>query len=160
MHIIVARTDGHYAAAIALFEEYAMGLGIDLQFQNFQAELEMLPQKYGPPKGELWLVQDGEDFVGCAALWQLDENTCELKRMFVKPAYRGQRLGEKLMDIALATARGMAYHYMKLDSLRRLTAAVNLYRRYGFEEIAPYNFNPEADVVYFEKNLRMQDKES
>jgi GNAT superfamily N-acetyltransferase len=153
MQIIVARTSEHYLAAIELFKEYAEGLGIDLQFQKFDQELQILPTMYGPPTGELWLVQAGAYFIGCAALRKLDEQTCELKRMFVQPAYRGLRLGEQLMEIALKTAQDIGYHSMKLDSLRRLKPAVKLYSRYGFEEIAPYNYNPEADVVYFEKNL-------
>lgn len=153
MTIIVARTSEHYLAAVELFKEYADGLGIDLQFQKFDNELQILPVMYGPPTGELWLVQKENRFVGCTALRQLDPQTCELKRMFVQPAYRGLHLGEQLMNTALVTARGLGYHSMKLDSLRRLEPAVQLYRRYGFEEIAPYNYNPEADVVYFEKNL-------
>lgn len=151
--IIVARTSEHYLAAIELFKEYAQGLGIDLQFQKFDNELQILPSMYGPPMGELWLIQDQEKFVACTALRQLDKNTCELKRMFVQPAYRGQHLGEQLLEIALNTAQEIGYQSMKLDSLRRLVPAVNLYLRYGFEEIAPYNYNPEADVVYFEKKL-------
>jgi putative acetyltransferase len=153
MQIIVARTSEHYLAAIELFKEYAERLGIDLQFQKFDQELQILPTMYGPPTGELWLVQDGERFVGCTALRKLDELACELKRMFVQPTYRGLNLGEQLMDEALKTAIDMGYQFMKLDSLRRLEPAVKLYCRYGFEEIAPYNYNPEADVVYFEKNL-------
>ena len=153
MQIIVARTSEHYLAAIELFKEYAEGLGIDLQFQKFDRELQILSTMYGPPTGELWLVQDGEYFIGCTALRKLDEQTCELKRMFVQPAYRGLRLGEQLMEVALKTAQEQGYQFMKLDSLRRLEPAVRLYLRYGFGEIAPYNYNPEADVVYFEKNL-------
>jgi putative acetyltransferase len=155
MQIIVARTSEHYLAAIELFKEYAEGLGIDLQFQKFDNELQVLPAMYGPPAGELWLVQDGEYFIGCAALRKLDEPTCELKRMFVQPTYRGLRLGEQLMEVALKTAQELGYQFMKLDSLRRLEPAVKLYLRYGFNEIAPYNYNPEADVVYFEKSLRL-----
>ena len=153
MQITVARTSEHYLAAIGLFKEYAEGLGIDLTFQKFDNELQILPSMYGPPAGELWLVQDGDHFIGCAALRQLNVHTCELKRMFIRPAYRGLHLGRKLMEIALVTAHELGYHFMKLDSLRRLEPAVKLYLSYGFEEIAPYNYNPEADVVYFEKKL-------
>lgn len=153
MQIIVARTAEHFNAAVMLFKEYASGLGIDLQFQKFDDELQILPVMYGPPTGELWLIQFDEQFVGCAALRRLDEHTCELKRMFIQPAYRRRRLGEQLMDMALLTARALGYSSMKLDSLRRLEPAVKLYLRYGFTEIPPYNYNPEEDVVYFEKNL-------
>ncbi|WP_428665372.1 GNAT family N-acetyltransferase [Runella sp.] len=153
MEIIVARTSEHYSAAVELFKEYALGLGIDLQFQKFDNELQILPTMYGPPTGELWLVQSNDKFVGCTALRQLDKQTCELKRMFIQPAYRGRRLGEQLMDTALTTARDLGYEYMKLDSLRRLEPAVKLYLRYGFTQILPYNYNPEVDVVYFERSL-------
>ncbi|MBN8824272.1 MULTISPECIES: GNAT family N-acetyltransferase [unclassified Spirosoma] len=153
MQITVARTPEQYLAAIELFKEYALGLGIDLQFQNFDKELQILPSMYGPPKGELWLLGDANRWVGCAALRQLDEKTCELKRMYIQPGYRGQGWADSLMDTALATAQNLGYEWMKLDSLRRLTPALKLYVRYGFTEIAPYNYNPEADVVYFEKHL-------
>lgn len=153
MQIIVARTPEQYQAAVFLFKEYAQGLGIDLQFQQFDQELQVIPTRYGPPQGELWLVQDGDQWIGCAALKQLDEQTCELKRMYIQPAYRGQGLGDQLMELALAAGRVLGYQVMKLDSLRRLTPALKLYQRFGFDETAPYNYNPEADVVYFERRL-------
>ncbi|RDB04922.1 GNAT family N-acetyltransferase [Runella aurantiaca] len=153
MQVIVARTSEHYAAAVMLFKEYALGLGIDLKFQKFDDELQILSTMYGPPKGELWLVHANEQFVGCAALRQLDKHTCELKRMFIQPAFRGLHLGEQLMEVAIDTAYKLGYTSIKLDSLRRLEPAVKLYLRYGFTEIHPYNFNPEEDVVYFEKKL-------
>ena len=153
MQIIEARTLAHYQAAVSLFKEYAVGLGIDLAFQNFSQELETLPQKYGPSTGELWLIEDNGNFVGCAAIYQIDKTTCELKRMYVQPTHRGQKWGEALLEIALQTAPKMGYQAMRLDSLRRLTSAIQLYQRFGFQEIEPYNFNPESDVVYFEKIL-------
>jgi putative acetyltransferase len=153
MQLITARTPAHYAAAVSLFKEYATGLGIDLQFQNFDQELETLPQKYGPPTGELWLIEDNGVFVGCAAIYQMTPGTCELKRMYIREAYRGQKWGEKLLQTALETAKNLGYQTMRLDSLRRLTPAILLYQRSGFQEIDPYNFNPEPDVVYFEKQL-------
>ncbi len=153
MQVIVARTSEHYSAAVMLFKEYALGLGIDLKFQKFDDELQILSTMYGPPTGELWLIQANEQFVGCAALRQLDKHTCELKRMFIQPAFRGLHLGEQLMEVAIDTARKLGYTSIKLDSLRRLAPAVKLYLRYGFTEIHPYNFNPEEDVVYFEKKL-------
>ena len=153
MQLVVARTSQHYLAAIGLFKEYAQGLGIDLQFQKFDEELQILPIMYGPPQGELWLLGKEPEWVGCAALRRLSPQVCELKRMFIVPAYRGQGWADKMMIQALETARHLGYTYMRLDSLRRLEAAVRLYRRYGFEEIPPYNYNPEPDVVYFEKKL-------
>ncbi len=153
MNIIVARTSEHYLEAVELFKEYATSLGIDLQFQKFDNELQLIPTMYGPPVGELWLLEEDGSFVGCAALRKLEEGICELKRMYIRPTYRGKRWGRELMDIALQTAQSLGYHTMRLDSLQRLEAAVKLYASYGFQPISPYNFNPEADVVYFEKNL-------
>lgn len=153
MTIITARTEAHYWAAIELFKEYAEGLGIDLSFQHFEAELNTLPSMYGPPTGELWLLQQDDSWVGCCALRRLDTHTCELKRMYIKADFRGQKLGEHFMDTALQKAQEIGYSSMKLDSLARLTPALRLYQKYGFRPIAPYNYNPEPDVVYFEKSL-------
>lgn len=153
MQLVVARTSQHYLVAIGLFKEYAQGLGIDLQFQKFDEELQILPIMYGPPQGELWLLGEEPEWVGCVALRRLSPQVCELKRMFIAPSYRGQGWADKMMIEALKTARRLGYTYMRLDSLRRLEAAVRLYSRYGFEEIPPYNYNPEPDVVYFEKKL-------
>jgi putative acetyltransferase len=155
MNIIVARTSEHYHEAVELFKEYAVSLGIDLQFQKFDNELHVLPTMYGPPVGELWLVEEDGNFVGCAALRKLEEGICELKRMYIRPSYRGKRWGQELMDVALQTAQSLGYYTMRLDSLQRLEAAVKLYTSYGFQQISPYNFNPEADVVYFEKKLTL-----
>ncbi len=154
MNIVTARTPEHYQIAIGLFSEYARGLGIDLSFQNFEKELETIPQMYGPPEGELFLIENNGDFTGCAAIRKLNHSTCELKRMYIQPQYRGLKLGKQLMDVALQTAVNLGYEYMKLDSLRRLTPALKLYQKYGFQEIEPYNFNPEDDVVYFERKLK------
>lgn len=154
MKIVTARTPEHYQKAIGLFSEYARGLGIDLSFQNFEKELETIPQMYGPPEGELFLIENEDDFIGCAAIRKLSHTTCELKRMYIQPQCRGLKLGEQLMDVALQTAVKLGYEYMKLDSLRRLTPALKLYQKYGFQEIEPYNFNPEDDVVYFERKLK------
>ena len=155
MNIIVARTSEHYHEAVELFKEYAVSLGIDLQFQKFDNELHVLRTMYGPPVGELWLVEEDGNFVGCAALRKLEEGICELKRMYIRPSYRGKRWGQELMDVALQTAQSLGYYTMRLDSLQRLEAAVKLYTSYGFQQISPYNFNPEADVVYFEKKLTL-----
>jgi GNAT superfamily N-acetyltransferase len=153
MYLVEARTEAEYLAAVQLFKEYAAGLGIDLAFQKFDTELATLPLMYGPPVGELWLLQHEHQWVGCCALRRLDDATCELKRMYIKADFRGQKLGELMMDAVLAKAKTLGYSIIKLDSLARLTPALKLYQRYGFQPIAPYNHNPEPDVVYFEKLL-------
>ena len=153
MPVIVAQTPQHYEVAVELFKEYAAALGVDLCFQNFDQELQTLPQKYGLPTGALWLLEVEGHFVGCVAIYQINASTCELKRMYVQPAHRGQKWGETLLQTALETAEKMGYQTMQLDSLQRLTSAIKLYQRFGFKEIEPYNFNPEPDVVYFRKVL-------
>jgi putative acetyltransferase len=143
-----------YAAAVELFREYEQGLGIDLCFQNFEDELKNIPLKYGPPTGALWVLKDTDAFVGCVAIWKLEEGICELKRMYIKPAYRGQQWGQKLLESAQQKAKTMGYDFMRLDTLERLTPAIELYQKSGFTEIKPYNYNPENDVRYFEKKLK------
>ena len=153
MKIIVVRTPEHYQIAVKLFSEYADWLGVDLCFQSFDKELQTLAKMYAPPSGELFLIENENIFIGCAGLRQLDSENCELKRMYVKSEFRGLKLGEQLMEISLKTAKDLGYKTMKLDTLSRLTPALKLYEKYGFQEIKPYNFNPENDVLYFEKSL-------
>ena len=153
MKIIVVRTPEHYQIAVKLFSEYAEWLGVDLCFQSFDKELQMLAKMYAPPSGELFLIENENIFIGCAGLRQLDSENCELKRMYVKSEFRGLKLGEQLMEISLKTAKDLGYKTMKLDTLSRLAPALKLYEKYGFQEIKPYNFNPDNDVLYFEKSL-------
>jgi putative acetyltransferase len=147
------RTAADYAAAVELFRVYEQELGIDLCFQNFEEELKNIHLKYGPPTGELWLLKDTGAVVGCVAIWKLEEGVCELKRMYLKPAYRGQKWGEKFIETAQQKAKIMGYHTMRLDTFQRLVPAVELYKKSGFTQIKSYNYNPENDVVYFEKML-------
>ena len=153
MKIIVARTPEHYQIVVKLFSEYAEWLGVDLCFQSFDKELQTLAKMYAPPSGELFLIENENAFIGCVGLRQLDSENCELKRMYVKSEFRGLKLGEQLMKISLKTAKDLGYKTMKLDTLSRLIPALKLYQKYGFQEIKPYNFNPEDDVLYFEKSL-------
>ena len=153
MKIIVARTPEHYQIAAKLFSEYAEWLGVDLCFQSFDKELQTLSAMYAPPSGELFLIENENIFIGCAGLRQLDSENCELKRMYVKSEFRGLKLGEQLMEISFKTAKDLGYKTIKLDTLSRLIPALKLYQKYDFQEIKPYNFNPEDDVLYFEKSL-------
>jgi GNAT superfamily N-acetyltransferase len=136
-----------------LFRIYQEGLGIDLDFQGFEHELATLPGKYGPPGGALVVVYDGEDAIACGALKDLGDGIAEVKRLYVAPSHRGNGLGRTITERLMDRARSMGYHTVRLDTLRRLEAAVSLYRRMGFQEIAPYNFNPEPDIVYLERPL-------
>ena len=153
--IIEASKAAHYAAAFGLFKEYVASLDFDLDFQNIDHELTILPTMYGPPRGTLFLVEVNGEFVGCAALRPIEnDTTCELKRMYLRPAYRGHGIGKAIMDKSLDVARRLGYAIIKLDTIGyKMPWAVELYKSYGFRETAPYNHNPHAGVMYFERHL-------
>ena len=137
-----------------MFEEYQTELGIDLCFQGFQDELEGLPGKYGPPRGALMLVLDGEAVAACGALRDLGDDIAELKRLYVRPGYRGSGLGRRVTQVLMDRARELEYRLLRLDTLRTLTAALSLYRSLGFEETEPYNDGAAGlDIVYLERRL-------
>jgi ribosomal protein S18 acetylase RimI-like enzyme len=133
-----------------LFLEYAASLGISLCFQNFDEELAGLPGKYAPPKGRLLLGYDGEQAAGCVALRELDERTCEMKRLYVRPAWRGQHLGRTLAEAIIAAGHEIGYERMRLDTLGGLSAAISLYDSLGFQKIPAYYDNPSDDVIFME----------
>ncbi|PKK34888.1 hypothetical protein BWI96_19975 [Siphonobacter sp. SORGH_AS_0500] len=139
----------------SIFNQYALGLGIDLSFQNFEHELQILPELYGSPAGCVILAEDENDqVVGCVALKPLKESgICEMKRLFVHPSQRGTGLGRKLAEEVIHYATKAGYQTMKLDSLERLTSAIRLYQSLGFEPTEPYVFNPLAEVVYMKLDL-------
>lgn len=136
-----------------LFTEYQKGLGVDLCFQNFANELESLPGIYSQPDGVILKAVLNDRIVGCVALKKLDEASCEMKRLFVLPEALGKGIGKKLAVEIENQAILKGYKVLKLDTLERLKPAVNLYRKTGFVETKPYNYNPEADILYFEKIL-------
>jgi putative acetyltransferase len=152
--IIDARSPELIAEARQLFEEYAAGTGIDLCFQNFAGELAGLPGKYAPPKGCLLLARNGADLAGCVALREWEEaSCCEMKRLYVRPGFRGQGIGKLLAAEAIAQARQIGYRVMRLDTLSSMTAAIALYQSLGFRRIEAYRYNPEAGAVFMELNL-------
>ena len=153
--IIEATTADDYRAAVGLFNEYIASLDFELDFQNVDHELTILPTMYGPPTGRLFLVQTEGTFVGGAALRRIEnDTTCELKRMYLRPEYRGQGIGKAIMEKSIEAARSLGYTVMKLDTIGyKMPWAVKLYESYGFRETAPYNHNPHAGVLYFEREI-------
>lgn len=123
------------------FEEY---LGI----QNFDEELKHLEKKYGMPSGRLYLLYVDDRLAGCVGIRKLDKQKCELKRLYVKPEFRGQQLGELLLERMMNDARRIGYKYMYLDTLPFLKTALKMYRRYGFEEIERYNDSPIDNTIF------------
>jgi ribosomal protein S18 acetylase RimI-like enzyme len=148
-----ARLPDEVPAVRALFREYAAGLGVDLCFQNFEAELAGLPGAYAPPAGRLLVAEvDGEP-VGCVALRPQSPGVCELKRLYVRPTHRGRGLGRRLLEALLAEAVAAGYREAVFDTLESMTEALALYRSVGFAETAPYNEHPVAGTLWFRKAL-------
>jgi putative acetyltransferase len=143
-----------FAAGRALFEEYAAQLKIDLCFQGFAAELDQLAQIYAPPTGSLLLARRGDRPVGCGAIRRLSGQSCEMKRLYIRPADRGAKLGRVIAQALLVRARALGYTSMRLDTLAEMIPARALYRSLGFREIAPYYDNPLPQVVYMELDLQ------
>jgi GNAT superfamily N-acetyltransferase len=136
-----------------LFEEYRTSLGIDLCFQNFDAELTTLPGAYGRPRGRLWLAMDSGEAAGCVGLRPFEGDACEMKRLYVRPAHRGKGIGRKLAEKTIEVAKTLGYRRMLLDTLAAMAEATALYRGLGFKETGPYTHNPLPDVLYFELSL-------
>ena len=145
------------AAVREIFQEYAEGLGIDLRFQQFDAELAGLPGDYAEPRGALLLATVDGELAGCCALRPLDTadypNTSEMKRLYVRKAFRGFGLGRLLTEAILDAARQAGYASVLLDTLNEMDTTRNLYADLGFEEIPPYYHNPISGAHYLKVNL-------
>lgn len=136
-----------------LFRQYAESLGIDLGFQDFEAELMSLPGKYSPPRGCLLVAWNGDRAVGCVALRPIDDNVCEMKRLYVHPDVRAQNVGRRLAERILQVARAIGYRSMYLDTLPSMTSALHLYYDLGFRPIEPYVFNPIEGTIFLGLDL-------
>ncbi|MDS4070051.1 MAG: GNAT family N-acetyltransferase [Candidatus Competibacter sp.] len=153
MNLIQAQAKGDLEAVRTLFCEYQRFLRVDLCFQGFEEELATLPGRYAPPGGRLLLARDGEQAAGCVALRPLDDGACEMKRLFVRPAYRGRGLGRILATQIVNAAAALGYAVMRLDTLDTLDRAMHIYTSMGFQRRASYYANPLPGVVYWERAL-------
>lgn len=136
-----------------LFREYQDFLDFDLCFQSFEKELADLPGKYQDPAGALLVAEHDGQVVGCVALRPLDEATCEMKRLYLRPDARKLGLGRKLCEDVIGRARMLGYQSMKLDTVSKLRKAIALYQEFGFKPCEKYCENPRPDVLYLELKL-------
>jgi putative acetyltransferase len=136
-----------------LFQEYADSLNFELDFQDFREELETLPGKYAPPLGSILVAKENGETVGCVAVRPLGEEICEMKRLYVKPAHRGKRLGRELALAIVEEAKRLGYRAMRLDTVVAMKEASALYRALGFQPIDAYCYNPLPGAMYFELKL-------
>ena len=158
LSLMHARSAVELAAVRSLFLDYQAGLGIDLCFQGFEEELRTLPGDYAEPSGGLFLAQIDGAPAGCCAFRPLANsdhlNACEMKRLFVRPAFRGLGLGRQLVDAVVTGAQQAGYTTMLLDTLTDMEAARALYQEVGFVETEPYYHNPLAGAHYLKLDLR------
>lgn len=153
LKIVQVETDNNLEQARLLFESYAVSLGIDLSFQNFEEELANFPAGYNLPNGNLLLAIHENQVAGCVALRKLDDDICEMKRLYVLPQFRKLGIGKLLAEAVIAEARKLKYRRMRLDTLPSMTQAQALYKSLGFKEIAPYCFNPVEGTIFMELKL-------
>jgi len=143
-----ALAPGDVEACGELFREYQRALGVDLCFQGFDRELATLPGAYARPRGRLLLARVAGEPAACAALRPLGDRDGEMKRLYVRPRFRGMGLGRALAEIVIDEARAMGYGSVKLDTLPRMSEAQALYAALGFSDVEPYNDNPVAGTRF------------
>ena len=149
-----AKTEKQIRQIRELLQEYADSLDVDLEFQNFHQELANLPGDYTPPKGRLLLALDDNYPAGCVALREIGESICEIKRLYVKPQYRGIKLGRRLVEKIIEEAVEIGYERMRLDTLPTMTRAQQMYKELGFEEREPYRYSPVEGTTFMELELK------
>lgn len=154
--IVPVKTEEQIETTRRLFREYELWLGMSLCFQSFEEEMRDLPGKYASPDGRLYLANIDDEAVGCIALRRIGDGICEMKRLFLKDAARGQGIGRELIEKIIADARAIGYSKMWLDTYPpKMGKAVSLYEAHGFREIEPYYDNPHEGVLYMELDLKV-----
>lgn len=159
VQIISAKNAEHYQHARNLFVEYAKSLGFDLEFQGFSRELAALPGAYAPPLGCILLAELSGDYLGCVALRPMESKICEMKRLYVVPAYRGRDIGRILACSVIERAREIGYQKMRLDTIESMKEAKGLYLSLNFRSIEAYRFNPLENPSFMELDLNPGDPE-
>jgi putative acetyltransferase len=154
MRIVDGHGEDELPTVRRLFEEYAASLDVDLGFQDFERELRDLPGEYAPPAGRLLLALDDDEPAGCVALRPYEPEVCEMKRLYVRPAFQGSGLGRRLAEAIVEAGRDSGYRLMRLDTLPTMAAARRLYDSLGFEEIEAYRPNPVHGTTFFQLRLR------
>ena len=153
MTLVQVETPQQIEEARRLLREYEASLNVSLCFQGFEKELAELPGDYAPPRGRLLLGCDGNQPAGCVALRGLDEETCEMKRLYLRPEFRGQGAGRRLARALIQEARTLGYKRMRLDTLAAMQEARALYESLGFKRIEPYYHNPHPGTEFMELEL-------
>jgi ribosomal protein S18 acetylase RimI-like enzyme len=153
MKLVQAETPEQVEGARQLLREYEDSLGVSLCFQGFERELAELPGEYVPPRGRLLLALEAGQAVGCVALRRLADETCEMKRLYLRPGFRGRGTGRRLALAIIDEARKIGYHKMRLDTLPSMREAVALYESLGFKRIEAYCHNPIPGAVLMELKL-------
>jgi ribosomal protein S18 acetylase RimI-like enzyme len=151
--IISATSEREIENIRKLFIEYSSSLDFELDFQKFEEECDSLPGKYSPPEGRLYLAIQNNKDAGCVAIRKITEDICEMKRLFVRPEFRGLNIGKALVEVIVNEAKKIGYKYMRLDTVASMHAARKIYEKMGFKEIPAYCFNPVKGAVYMELDL-------
>ena len=151
--IYTARLPDEITVIKDLFQEYAESLNFDLDFQDFSQELETLPGTYSAPKGSILVAKENGETLGCVAVRPLGSEICEMKRLYVKPAHRGKKVGRELAVAIIEEAKRLGYKAMRLDTVEAMKEASALYWALGFQQIDAYYYNPLPGAMYFELKL-------